>query len=335
VLLKYTKGRFWMSQILWTQKQDIGPMARSNFDMVYDNVRGHVVLFGGKLNGGVVNDTWEWDGEEWTQTADIGPSPRMGHALAYDSKRQCVVLFGGRTGTGVVCDTWEWDGENWTQVADTGPSSRYGHAMTFDSKRQCAVLFGGFNDKDPTYGDTWSWDGSEWTQEQDSGPSGRFDQKLVYDSIRDRVTLFGGCFAKVIETHHSEGWPWSHDVTDYQVTYQYLSDTWEYDGTLWVHVADTGPSPRSGHGMIYTGENVLLFGGNGSFGGQFFDDTWSWDGKYWTQRQDMGPSPRTAFGMAYDGTRNRGVLYGGYDSKSGLADTWEQFERPRPVPNPE
>jgi Galactose oxidase, central domain len=88
-----------MAQLLWTQKQDIGPSARSNVAMVFDLARERVVLFGGAANGNaLVNDTWEWDGENWTQYEDIGPSPRSRHAMAYDAKRERVVLFGGSAG---------------------------------------------------------------------------------------------------------------------------------------------------------------------------------------------------------------------------------------------
>lgn len=83
-----------MSQLLWTQKQDVGPLLRWCPAMVYDSVRGRVVLFGGYGNTNL-GDTWEWDTENWTQVEDIGPPGRWGHGMAYDKARQRVVLFGG------------------------------------------------------------------------------------------------------------------------------------------------------------------------------------------------------------------------------------------------
>ena len=133
-----------MAQLLWTQKQDVGPSARSDVAMVFDAVRGRVLLFGGAGSTPMLfNDTWEWDGENWTQYEDIGPAPRSRHGMAYDSKRQRTVLFGGSAGNANLNDTWEWDGDNWTEVADTGPSTRGGHAMAYDSLRGRVVLFGG------------------------------------------------------------------------------------------------------------------------------------------------------------------------------------------------
>ena len=106
-----------MARLLWTQKQDTGPLPRVDHAMAADSDRGRVVLFGGdSLREKLFNDTWEWDGEDWTQAADIGPSARLKHKMTYDAARKRTVLFGGNAGSGVLLgDTWEWDGEDWTQ----------------------------------------------------------------------------------------------------------------------------------------------------------------------------------------------------------------------------
>ena len=108
-----------------------------------------------------------------------------------------------------------------------------------------------------------------------------------------------------------------------------FNDTWEYDGTLWTRVADTGPSSRAAHRIIYDGAKVLLFGG---FGGVIFlGDTWEWDGNHWTQLQDIGPAPRASFGMAFDTIRKHTILFGGLDKNyANLGDTWEWFDHPLP-----
>jgi hypothetical protein len=107
-----------------------------------------------------------------------------------------------------------------------------------------------------------------------------------------------------------------------QVKVQFFNDTWEYNGSVWTRVADTGPEPRMGCGLVYNGKTMLLFGGKNN--GTFFKNTWEWDGKHWTQRQDIGPAARAFAAMAYDSTRQRAVLFGG--AGPGLfGDTWEQF----------
>ena len=102
-----------MAKVLWTQKQDVGPSARGEHAIAYDEARERVVLFGGREGGATLQgDTWEWDGTDWTQVADTGPDARSGHALAFDAARERVVLFGGEAaGSALRGDTWEWDGD--------------------------------------------------------------------------------------------------------------------------------------------------------------------------------------------------------------------------------
>jgi len=324
-----------MSQLLWTQKQDIGTGPRSSAAMTFDSTKQRVVLFGGLVANSPVNDTWEWDGQNWTQFADIGPKPRSDHAVAYDSARQRVVLFGGVTKSGSadtwLNDTWEWDGVEWTQMEDTGPAPRGGMAMCFDSLRSRVVLFGG-NNASMQFRDTWVWDGVSWTQEDDGGPSARTKHGMDYDSIRDRVVLFGGASVTTqqIQTWVSGGlFSSGHYETQTINTWKFLNDTWEYDGTTWTRVGDTGPSPRYRFGLVYGAQTVLLFGGKDA--GNAFRDTWEWDGVHWTQRQDIGPAARGDLAAAYDSARGHMVIFGGSDTGSPanvFGDTWESFERP-------
>jgi len=327
-----------MDQLLWTQKQDIGPSARSFVQMTYHAKRSRVVLFGGGAadNSTFLNDTWEWNGQDWTQVSDIGPSVRSRHALAYDSKRQRVILFGG-VGGGTssltfLNDTWEWDGSDWTQVADTGPGPRAGHSMVYDSKRERVVLFGG-NANNACLADTWAWDGTDWTQEQDAGPTPRTCHGMCFDTERGRIVLFGGesfSFTQVTETVKDGGIPGAfgatHTVTNTVLNTLFLDDTWEYDGLAWTRVADTGPEARIGAGLIYNGKTSLLFGGWQN--NNAFKNTWEWDGKHWTQRQDIGPAGRGFAGSAFDISRERFVVFGGSTpTQTFFADTWEQFWR--------
>ncbi|RFB81491.1 hypothetical protein DYH55_02615 [Methylovirgula sp. 4M-Z18] len=248
--------------------------------------------------------------------------------MAYDSTRRRTVLFGGATSSGPFADTWEWDGESWTQVADTGPSARSGHAMTFDSARKRVILVGGHGGS-TALGDTWSWDGSEWTQEEDAGLPPRAAHRIVYDTIRNRIVLFGGSsFSSAKQWVDTSDWlhPFSGYYTTVMVTTP-LADTWEFDGTRWTHVADTGPAARFLSGFAYDGAEAVLFGGITS--GDTDGATWSWNGKFWTQRQDMGPGGRAAMAMAYDAGRKVVVLFGGWTAggQTIFGDTWELSQR--------
>jgi hypothetical protein len=253
----------------------------------------------------------------WTQKEDIGPSPRDGHRMAYDAARQRVVLFGGQIGKAsnvYTNDTWGWDGGAWTQVADTGPGPRVDCGLAYDDSRQRVVLFGGFwfgpdLARSSYLSDTWEWDGAEWTQIADIGPTPRTACALTYDTVRQRVVLFGGSGPEPPATVLSP---------------TLRGDTWEWDGTEWTQIADTGPSKRYFPAMAFDRlrECQVLFGGSTS-GSVWVNDTWEWgDDTGWVKRQDIGPQSMPFPTIAY--TDKRTVLFASKLAGSVAASqTWE------------
>jgi hypothetical protein len=243
----------------------------------------------------------------WTQKEDIGPRPRVNAAMAYEAARQRVVLFGGRDSSGYFNDTWEWDGDAWTQVADMGPSARRSFGMTYDDSRQRLVLFGGevmgSTQANEPNGETWEWNGREWTQVADIGPVPRYGCAMTYDTLRHRVVLFGG-----------------YSYLPPQPTY--FDDTWEWDGTEWTQIADTGPSERALLPMVFDSsrECLVLFGGAAPLG--WLGDTWEWsEDAGWIERQDIGPQSMVYPTMAH--TQEHTVLNGLPSEGTGAVQTWE------------
>jgi hypothetical protein len=119
---------------------------------------------------------------------------------------------------------------------------------------------------------------------------------MAYDLARHVTVLFGGSNA---------GSP-------------NLSDTWEWNGTMWTLRPVGGPSARYFHSMAYDAGRGLtvLFGGTGS-NGISTAETWEWNGTgagSWTQRMISGPSPREDHAMAYDAAHAKTVLFGGYSA---------------------
>ena len=110
------------------------------------------------------------------------------------------------------------------------------------------------------------------------GPAPRGAHCMAYDSARLRVVLFGGISAQLT------------DVFD---------DTWEWGGTNWTKVADTGASPRAGAAMASTGATLILHGGSGP-DEVALGDTWQWTAGECTKLQEMGPSARIERAMAFD-----------------------------------
>lgn len=155
------------------------PAARGGYGLTFDAGRGKIVLFGGVTpDGGLLQDTWEWNGTDgtWTNrtpsTLPLSwPQAREVTAMAYDPRTGRVVLFGGDIGRsgGVLAtlqDTWEWDGAagTWTNCTPSPlpaswPESRSAHAMAYDGER--VMLFGGGDYVTLRYptSQTWEWGG--------------------------------------------------------------------------------------------------------------------------------------------------------------------------------
>jgi hypothetical protein len=142
----------------WTHfNPAVSPQARYSHALGYDARTGRIILFGGSTQadgGGVIGDTWSWDGASWTDlTPANSPSPRRNSAIDWDPGQNAVVLFGGADQSGYLRDTWEWDGSNWVPVAPAvSATCGFRSAMAADSLRR-SVLFGGYCDG--FMGDTW------------------------------------------------------------------------------------------------------------------------------------------------------------------------------------
>jgi N-acetylneuraminic acid mutarotase len=206
---------------------------------------------------------------------------------------------------------------SWSEVRGSGalPLPRDAQAMVYDSSSRKVVVFGGKGTHDRYFNDLWVYSpGGAWSQLSPRGalPSPRFGHGLVYDSSRTEIIAFGGV----------QG-----------TTFQPAGDTWVYDpGTsTWRRsgAAGGGPAARLYPSTAYdaTSRTTILFGG--WTGSSAFDDTWSYDESTgsWTRVDTSGAPPaRWGASMVDDPTTGRlilfGGLFGGYDGRSRLGDTW-------------
>src|SRR5215208_2185692 len=67
------------------------PIGRNSAAMAYDAVRQEMVLFGGNINGGGLNDTWVLRGNNWIRLDPATkPVDRYGHRMVWDAARQQI-----------------------------------------------------------------------------------------------------------------------------------------------------------------------------------------------------------------------------------------------------
>ncbi len=286
------------------------PSARIGYAMAYDPIRQEVVLFGGFTVGGLgglLNDTWTWNGSNWTQQFPaVHPSARSFHSMAYHAGSQSVILYGGDTGNDVgggfpeaSRETWSWNGQlrTWTQKQDLNDNSlvnngRIGGFLT--SFGNNVLLFGGLQPDHTTGGavddghannDTWIFDGAIWTQLVTAhAPTPRYSGAIAYDSVRGEVVLSGGGTASL------------------QFGNALFTDTWIFNGNDWhqAHPATTLTDSLVASAFDASLQQVvgLPISGTGN--------VWTWDGADWTKREAQMP----VFDIAYDAARQQVVGVG-------------------------
>ena len=88
------------------------PRSRVGHAMAYHAVRQRVILFAGHtmFGGGVVDETWEWNGvsRTWVPLFPLStPGPKWLHGMVYDRWRSRMIVFGGYNNFAPVTDeTW-------------------------------------------------------------------------------------------------------------------------------------------------------------------------------------------------------------------------------------
>lgn len=232
-----------------------GPSRRSDHAMAYDGKRHVTLLFGGSSTGGVLDDTWRFDGRSWQRLfPESSPPARSHHVMAFDPGQETIILFGGIDNAGhEMDDTWEWDGAHWgRRTPSTRPRARADATLQQSTRRGALLLFGGssFDGRHRRFeSDTWVWDGATWQlQSTPSSPPARADAAAVFVRSRGRMVLFGGYNLSPTSPICGAG---------------ALSDMWEWDGEWRSLSALSNALCRRRHVLTSDDELevLVLFGG--------------------------------------------------------------------------
>ncbi|MCO6430267.1 MAG: hypothetical protein J5J00_05350 [Deltaproteobacteria bacterium] len=250
--------------------------------------------------------------QAWEQLSPTSSPPASyRHSMVFDIGRNVAVLFGGlAVGVGRDDRTWEWDGTTWNNISTlNSPSKRSSAAMAYNSDSGEILLFGG-STLTGFANDTWRYDGSNWTEVVTAhAPEPRENASMVYDSDRGVFILFGG--RSEVHIPHS---------------YNYFSDTWEFDGTDWTEVNVAEPPAIYSGALVYDSarKETILFGGAASTG-LTEASTYRYDGAGWSKLTVAEQPPSRAEAVIYfDTNRDVAVLYGGQGGPSPyLTDLWQ------------
>ena len=290
--------------------------------MVFSQASGESIFF-----DGVSSETWTYNltSNRWiNRTYGYHPSYRHSYSMSYDDWGKKIVLFGGFGGYAsspgsIYNDTWWYDVETHIWINKTtmgGPQARMYHMAVYDGMNKKTVLFGGVN-RTARFADTWAYDTgtNTWANKvPTSFPYGRRNHAMVYDPHCGVSVMFGG------------------DVGDNPATVltaEYLNDVWLYNSSLnsWTNRQPSpAPAGRVGPGMVYDGGRgqIIMFGGEDTYG-RLLNDTWTYDvdADRWTELHPQGAPPgRYLHSMAYDDANGEVVIFGGWNDRYPLADTW-------------
>jgi len=247
---------------------------------------------------------------------------RERHDMAYDAVADRTVMFGGGDNGGwLLNDTWIYGANAWNNafpaVLGGTLEPRIDHAMVYDAFADRIVMFGGTKGEGVMTNETWiySFSANTWSKVEPIVEGGTLEPRclhaMAYDMVAQRTIMFGGYTGAAR-----------------------LNDTWVYDcaGNRWSKL---NPSfmggtltARGTHAMVYdsSANKTILFGGSDSNGK--LNDTWVYD---YTQNEWVkhNPSfiggtlvPRSAHALAYHAAADKTILFGGYDGKTQLSDTW-------------
>lgn len=224
------------------------------------------------FHSGVNSVSYSVDGVNWT----IKSNPSFLYnrccegALAFNGNMWLLGGYGPVTINGTVtnrklADVWDSpDGANWNQVTSSagfGALTDFGTAV-FNGN---IYVIGGQTGSGTTNAVCWSGDGNSW------GSTG-----APFSSRMDpSVAVFNGQLWVIGGMNYSEN-------TAY-------NDVWvSSNGTSWSQVTVSGPifSPRSGAGLVVTGNVMWLLGGRGpgySNASYYTDEWYTLDGIHWFQ----------------------------------------------------
>lgn len=305
----------------WVELDPSGtaPTPRANAAAIYDPLGHRLIVFGGLISGGDLNDVWALDLEAnaWTElTPSSGPAPRTrwSHNAVYDSGNHQMLVWSGRHRGDFFNDVWAFDLNEhvWREfAADPQPNLRYGTAAVFDPVAGQLVNFAGFTNAG-RFDDTWAFDPvtSTWADlSNDTRPSARCLHTASYDPLGHRMLVFGG---------QSGG--------------SALGDLWALDlaTRAWSELTPTaGPEGRTFPTSVYdpVGHRFVVFGGaEAGGGGQKRDEVWAFDlaANTWSQLQPSGPVPAARGGAAgaYITGHNRALFFGGSATVGLFNDVW-------------
>jgi N-acetylneuraminic acid mutarotase len=265
-----------------------------------------LLVWGGNLGAGIDSSSgagYRPDLDLWqTISSSNAPAARDQHSAVWSGKE--MIVWGGASSGNFVNTGGRFNPSNavWTAVSTNGaPAGRIGHVAAWTGSRM--VVWGGRSNLG-VLGDGGYYDpvADQWTALAASGaPSPRFGAAAV--STGDRILVWGGTDPSGALSNGAQLLFGTNGVP-----------------TAWVAMSTVNaPSARSGHSLVWTGQKLLVWGGQS--GGSFLADGGLYDpiANSWTAiAATNGPAARSAHGAVWSGQEM--LVFGGEAYLGTLAD---------------
>jgi len=237
---------------------DGAPLARAGHTVTWAGDR--VIVWGGRGCGGgseACGDGAAWDPatDAWSAlpSADA-PSPRAFHTAVWTGTR--LVVFGGQAWPGPSLGdgaSYDPSAGDWSPTASNGaPSPRRRHVAVWTGEEMLVWGGDGGSTASVPLGDGARYDpgADRWTPMAGAGaPEGRWSAAAVWTG--SELVIWGGV-----------GCGPSAELCGTGAAYDPRTDRWRALPTKGA------PTARSGHGAVWTGERLLVWGGGGGDCGQ-------------------------------------------------------------------
>jgi N-acetylneuraminic acid mutarotase len=263
-----TGSRYDPATDTWTATSTEGaPSARTYHTAVWTGTA-MIVWGGGPYQGSPTNTGARYDPATDTWTAistDGAPSARRGHTAVWTGRE--MIVWGGTSNLPLDNTGGRYDPETdtWTPISTDGaPSARYGHTAVWTGTEMIiwAGYLGAVSSELNTGGrydpatDTWTATSTE------GAPSARAYHTAIWTGTA--MIVWGG---------HRDGGGDGCSLTWDCYTggrYEPATDTWTATST------EGAPSGRSGHIAVWTGTEMVIWGGSTNTGGRYDPaaDTW-------------------------------------------------------------
>ncbi len=291
-------ARYSVSNNAWSPVSSAGaPPPRTRHSAVW--IGDSMVVWGGDESGsGNVNSGARYfpGTDVWAPIASTGaPSARSSHTAVWTGT--LMVVWGGRSGANALNTGGRYNPatNSWlSPQVSAGPSARFGHSAVWSGTEM--VVWGGATGGARYFPTSNSWatlptiNGTDW----------RTGHSAVWAGTE--MLVWGGSTRGGDDDVHHTGFRWSRPLDE------------------WTQMSDVdGPTGRSGHSTIYTGVEMIVWGGVNSSGSQSLRSGMAYRPAtdMWREVSMVGaPTARHGHTATWNGTEM--LVWGGRDSNQNV-----------------